>query len=357
MALPIRSWTPQQQAVIQAAPQTVLVNAGAGTGKTASLIERLLNLLDRDPSVPDPQEHPTSLQRVVLVTFTNAAAREMRERLSKGLRQRLELCSQEGRETTRQLHLRSEIAQLPRASISTLHSFCITLLRQYGHLLGLAPDFEILSEEEAHLLRTEMLAEALEHWANDEKSRRLLLGLLPGSQPESAVKRLTTEILQLHSFLEAHAQPGEFVASALNPFKQADSEDCSPSTWELWAQVVEYLREPMGEYLTALKPLQVSVPRSELTGTFLTYVEHADAIIGTVEEFLSESAQEPFIPAKEDLAPIRKPGSNSIKNESQKVVWDLATEAKSAFDVFSKILPRTSLSWREFQKEAQRQLP
>ncbi|MBI5153921.1 UvrD-helicase domain-containing protein, partial [Candidatus Poribacteria bacterium] len=149
-------WTAAQLAAITARDRNLLVNAGAGAGKTAALVERVFRLLT------DPDKHG-SLDRMLIVTFTRAAAGEMRERLAGKLRAAVLDPGQ-----TMRRHVQEQLRILPRAPISTLHSFCLNTLREHSAESGLPPDFDLMEEEEALLLRREMTEAAIETALADE---------------------------------------------------------------------------------------------------------------------------------------------------------------------------------------------
>src|SRR5690242_1475405 len=127
--------TAQQQAAI-VARGNVLVAAGAGTGKTSTVTERCLELVINEGC---------RLDEILMVTFTEAAAAEMRERLRKQLHERAAV---EPVESPLALRLAEEIALLETAPISTLHSFCLDLVRRNFHALGLDPQFTVLDEQQ-----------------------------------------------------------------------------------------------------------------------------------------------------------------------------------------------------------------
>src|SRR5438067_4978348 len=140
----------QQQAV--AARGNVLVVAGAGTGKTRTLVERCLNcLIEEQP--------PISLEQILMVTFTEAAAAEMRQRI----RGRLEEQSQMH---PHDLRWHEQLALFDTAHIGTLHSFCLQLIRPHFYELEIDPQVAVMAEEEARLLADETLSSLLdEHYA------------------------------------------------------------------------------------------------------------------------------------------------------------------------------------------------
>ncbi len=131
-------WTPEQKEAIYSRGCDILVAAGAGAGKTAVLVERVIQGL--------LQENGLDIERLLVVTFTEAAAAEMRERIRRALEERL------GQEPSN-ARLKQQLARLPLASISTIHSFCSKLLRRYFYRLGLDPNFRIITEAEAGLLK------------------------------------------------------------------------------------------------------------------------------------------------------------------------------------------------------------
>src|ERR1043166_3681351 len=146
--------TGQQQSAI-AATGNVLVVAGAGTGKTHTLVERCL------ARVCD-SENPVSLDNVLLVTFTEAAAAEMRKRLREELEKRAAAAPEN-------FWPAEQLALVETARISTLHSFCLQLVREHFHELGLDPQLTVLAEEQSRLIARETLDRILRrHYAGGD---------------------------------------------------------------------------------------------------------------------------------------------------------------------------------------------
>src|ERR1700739_2832401 len=153
----------QRQAV--AARGNVLVIAGAGTGKTSTLVERCLScLLD--------EKNPASLDEILMVTFTDAAAAEMRHRIRARLEQELAARKEE-------LRWEEELALFDTAHIGTLHSFCLQLVRQHFYELELDPQLTVMSEEEQHLQAQETLDNIFEgHYASTAKESKAVQELI-----------------------------------------------------------------------------------------------------------------------------------------------------------------------------------
>src|SRR4051812_48998157 len=134
-------WTPQQRAGIATTGRSLLVSAAAGSGKTAVLAERCAFLVcDANPTC--------DVDELLVVTFTEAAAAEMKSRIERALHERL------GASNDRRLA--RQLALIDRAQVSTLHGFCAKLIRQHFHLLNLDPAFTVLDGDEAALLRLEV---------------------------------------------------------------------------------------------------------------------------------------------------------------------------------------------------------
>ncbi|HPU35283.1 MAG TPA: UvrD-helicase domain-containing protein, partial [Bacillota bacterium] len=150
-------WTREQLEAIESRGQNLLVAAAAGAGKTSVLVERIVRL------ITDPVQ-PVDVDRLLVVTFTNAAAAEMRERIGRSLREAL------ARQPDSR-HLHRQLALLGRAGISTLHSFCLDLLRQHYYRVDLDPSFRVADETETVMLQAEALEELFERrYAREENS-------------------------------------------------------------------------------------------------------------------------------------------------------------------------------------------
>ena len=204
--------TAVQQKAIEAEGD-VLVMAGAGTGKTHTLVERCVERLLR---------RECSLEEILVVTFTEAAATEMRQRI----RSRLEA---ESKNRPTDSHLAEQIALLDTAPISTLHSFCLQLVRRNFHALGIDPQVIVLDEGEARLLADEALDELLrEHYAGKPGFSTDVLNLIQqqGRGSELPVRDL---ILRLHHYRQTLPDPKRWLAEQLAMFNQSE-----PNQWQAW---------------------------------------------------------------------------------------------------------------------------
>ena len=144
-------WTEEQKQVIEVRNKNVLVSAAAGSGKTAVLVERILSLVCGDQA----GDRPMDVDRLLVVTFTKAAAAEMRERVGLALEKRLEADPEN-------VHLQKQQTLIHNAQITTIDSFCQYVIRSYFHRLDLDPSFRIGDEGEIKLLKKDVVQELLE---------------------------------------------------------------------------------------------------------------------------------------------------------------------------------------------------
>ena len=194
-----KQWTPAQKQAIDARGGTVLVSAAAGSGKTAVLVERILRRMT-DPVNPVPAN------RLLIVTFTKAAAAEMHQRLAKGLDKLLQA------DPTNPL-LRRQMLMLPTAHISTTHAFCASLLRDQFHLLGLSPDFKVLEDKQAQLLSEEALAEFMDEAYAGGNTDFLQLSDRLGSNRDD--RDIADAIRRIHTFAGSFPFPDAWLQQQL----------------------------------------------------------------------------------------------------------------------------------------------
>ena len=142
------SWTTEQQQVIDLRNRNILVSAAAGSGKTAVLVERIVKIIT-------DKNHPVDIDHLLIVTFTNAAAAEMRERIGNAIEKALD--EQPGNE-----HLLRQLTLIHNAQITTIDSFCLYVVRNHFHEIDLEPNFRIGDVGELKLLSDDVLGRVLE---------------------------------------------------------------------------------------------------------------------------------------------------------------------------------------------------
>ncbi|MDD2429678.1 MAG: UvrD-helicase domain-containing protein [Eubacteriales bacterium] len=183
------NWTAAQMAAIGARNRDILVSAAAGSGKTTVMIERVMSLL----------RSGASLERMLIVTFTRAAAGEMRDRLTRAL----------AREAEDNLPLRDQYDRIGQAHISTLHTFCISVLRRHFQEAGADPLSRTADDNVTGALLDRALSEAVDAFYEepDDDAQMLI--------DQFSDAAITDMARQLHSFLMAQAEPWEWLQKAL----------------------------------------------------------------------------------------------------------------------------------------------
>lgn len=191
-------WTPEQERAIYEKDNNILVAAAAGSGKTAVLVERIIEkILD--------ENEPTNIDELLVATFTNAAAEEMRQRIGVALEKALQ-------DNPSSYHLKKQLSLLQRASISTIHSFCMNVVRQYSYVLDLDPSFRIGDEMEIDLLKHEVIDELFEERygeADEDLSMFFaVIDMFSNDRSDIAVEEL---VLRLHTFAKQNPWPEKWL--------------------------------------------------------------------------------------------------------------------------------------------------
>ena len=201
-------WTKEQQQVIELRDRDILVSAAAGSGKTAVLVERIIH------KITDTQ-NPVDIDHILVVTFTKAAAAEMRERISGALEQKQE-------ENPSDTNLMKQSALIHNAMITTIDSFCLFVVRNYFNEIQLEPNFRIADEGEIRLLEMDVLDEVFEraYEQSDEKFLKLI-DSYSGKRSDSAVRDM---VMQVYRMSLSSAWPLEWI-QGLKKLYETESEE------------------------------------------------------------------------------------------------------------------------------------
>lgn len=206
-------WTESQREAIDARGANLLVSAAAGSGKTAVLVERIIELIVKDK---------IDIDKLLIVTFTNAAAGEMRERILQAIVDELE------KEGSDKAELRRQMTLLNKASITTLHSFCINVIRKNFHVIGIDPTFRIADVTEAKILIQESLEEILEE--EYEKAKQGFITLIESFSENKSDKKIEDLILNIYYFIQSQPYPYEWLKQSADMF-DIDREHIEDNIW------------------------------------------------------------------------------------------------------------------------------
>ena len=314
-------FTPEQQRVIELHNSNILVSAAAGSGKTAVLVERIIRMICDG-------EHPADIDRLLIVTFTNAAAAEMRERIAAGIAARLE--ADPGNE-----HIQKQSALLHNAQITTIDSFSLFLIRNHFNEIGLDPDFRVADEGEIKLLQQEVLAQLLEDaYAGQfvpeapEQFHACVEYFCPGGR-ESVLEQ---HILNLSRYAGSFPWPVEWLEERKNDYAAGDMEALVHSDYG------QYLTERVNRTVEGcLEKLQEVKRLCELPDGPYMYGELTDAEIEQLERLTSckdleeQAAKVPAVtfarlPSKKDdsVDPAKRELAKAIRNSVKDTLSDLS---------------------------------
>jgi ATP-dependent helicase/nuclease subunit A len=195
-------WTPRQAQAIQERDANLLVSAAAGSGKTAVLVERVKRLV---------LEERIGIDELLVVTFTNAAASEMKEKILKSLGRELLEC--EG-DQEKQQFLRRQLHLVQRANISTFHAFALEIVHRYYHIIGIAPGLSICDEPKQKILKEEALQELMEDcFDREDKDFLDFLDRYCSSKGNEALKDM---MMDFHTFMQSLPDADQWFAQARN---------------------------------------------------------------------------------------------------------------------------------------------
>ena len=232
-------WTDDQQQVIDARGCDLLVSAAAGSGKTAVLVERILSMLT-------DREHPRDIDRLLIVTFTNAAAGEMKDRIRVAIEQKIEGFQAETEEDERLLeHLQRQVSLLSNAQITTIHSFCQYVIRNHFHTIDLDPGLRVADEGEQKLLQNDVMEKLIEeaYAQKDDSFRRMAECLAPG-RDDTALAEIA---LALYQFSMSFPFPREWLRECRSAYYLTE-EDFEKTMWvqqmqQMSEKILEDVRE------------------------------------------------------------------------------------------------------------------
>lgn len=305
------NWTKEQEAAIASRDRNLLVAAAAGSGKTAVLVERIIQLILKDR---------VDIDKLLIVTFTHAAAGEMRERISSEIIKHLE--EKKGDEG----HLRRQLNLLNRSTISTLHSFCIDVVRRYFYLIDVDPNFRIGDETETMLMKLEGIEELFE--AEYEKAAEEFLGLVEmfgASRDDASLKNL---VLRTYEFIQSKPHPMKWLKERVEDFN-VDEEKFSQSPW-----VQTILQQVQLELSGAKENFAEALSIAQQPGGPEGYQEAIAHDLEIVEE-LMEAARQGLTPLYDRLSRI---DHIKLGRVSKDVDEALKEEAKELRDEGKKVL-------------------
>lgn len=309
------AWTKEQLAAMQKNSGNLLVAAGAGSGKTAVLIERVLGIITDEVA-------PVDVDNLLIVTFTNAAAAEMRSRLVAALRQKLDADPQNS------LILR-QIVLMQRAHIMTIHSFCLELLKEHGYLLGLDAKSHIGSEGELALLKERTMDDVFEAaYADDASGLKLLLAHYSRALGDDSLRAL---VLNLLDFAQSMPDVEGWLSSVAAVYQQRN-----PSLWlDYFVACLQNDLAELAAQAATLAAMSQAVPQYQPTieaeAAAITALAQSVDTLELPDLLAALDALKfdrlPSVPRKSDVDPAEKDRVKAARDRLKKAVAQLRQDA------------------------------
>ena len=222
-------FTEEQQKVIDLRDRNILVSAAAGSGKTAVLVERIITRLTKDTS-------PINVDELLVVTFTEAAASEMKERIRAAIEKELE-------KDPENLHLQRQATLIHYAQVTTIHSFCLSVIREYFHTIDLDPGFRIGEEGEMKLLKKDVVETVLEEaFANAQPE---FLNFVESYATGRDDKKLEDMILQVYEYSRSYPEPEKWLRSCAEQYDISTEEALEQS--ETVVRIIEEVKRLLAD--------------------------------------------------------------------------------------------------------------
>ena len=233
-------WTKEQQDAIYEKGANILVAAAAGSGKTAVLVERIINKIIQDK---------IDIDKLLVVTFTNSAASEMRERVLSSIYKKLE-------ETPEDENLQRQITLLNKASICTIDSFCLDVVRNnFYELENISPNFRIADTTEIELLKQEVIEDIFEEkYETENKDFTKLINTYTSYRDDTPLKDLA---LKIDTYIQSHPFPQKWLEEKIEMFnlkKEEIEEDFSKTPWG--SILLQEVKEELIDDISMLKKVE-----------------------------------------------------------------------------------------------------
>lgn len=218
------NWTDEQKTAIDLKDKNILISAAAGSGKTSVLVERIIDIItDTNKNI--------DIDHLLVVTFTKSAASEMRDKIATAIENKLLVCDSE--------HIQKQQALVHSAQITTIHSFCLNVIRNNFNMIDIDPSFRVADETELELLKSDIISDLLEkHYNENEENFCEFIESYSTGKNDFAIENL---ILQLYNFSQSYPYPYQWLNSLRDTFEIVTAEDLENMKWIKF--LIEYIHE------------------------------------------------------------------------------------------------------------------
>ena len=245
-------WTEEQQQAIKEKGANILVAAAAGSGKTAVLVERIINKVKNEK---------IDIDRILVVTFTSAAASEIRERILEAIYKKLE-------ENPEDTNLQKQINLINKANISTIHSFCLDVIRNNFYELDISSNFRVADTTEIELMKYEVLDELFEEkYLSNDKDFEDLINIYTGYRGDEGLQNL---VLNIYKFIQSSPFPEKWLNDKVNLFKNTN-QDFAQTIWG--KTILENIEEELTEGIMQLQNILKDMKKIDELSKFTKIIQ------------------------------------------------------------------------------------
>ncbi|MBU5593406.1 helicase-exonuclease AddAB subunit AddA [Clostridium sp. MSJ-4] len=303
-------WTKEQEKAIKTRGSNLLVAAAAGSGKTAVLVERIIRMIT-------DKEKPVDIDKLLVVTFTNAAAAEMRERIGEAISKKLD------KEPDLKV-LQRQLTLLNRANITTMHSFCLDIIKNNFHYIDLDPNFRIADGTEAVLLKQEVMEDLFEEkYEENNNDFILLMECFTSGKDDIHLKSIIDD---LYNFSMSGPWPHKWLREKAEDFNIDEAFDIGLSSWGriILNDINLELNALREKLMDALNICEASIGLEPYKETIIGDLSTLEALLSSLEKGFEE-VYKVFLLS--DFPTIKRCGKEADK-EAQTRVKSLRDEVK-----------------------------
>lgn len=321
------NWTKEQEDAIYKSGSNILVAAAAGSGKTAVLVERIIQKIIKDG---------IDIDKLLVVTFTNAAAAEMRERVLEAIYKKLD-------EEPENERLQKQLVLLGKSNICTIHSFCLEVIKNNFFEINLSANFRIGSEEEILLLKQEVLDDLFEKYYEEENEKfAKLIDTYTGYRGDEPLKEIA---LKIYNFMQSAPFPNQWLSEKVSMFKNNGVEqDFSKS---IWGEILlKNLQEEIIDSINSLKIIEQKLSKYYELEKYLLTIQSDINMLKSLYDDINISWDAAFEYSQEmkfktwptdkkiaiDVKDDAKASRDTVKNKIMKSIKEiLVYDSKSAY--------------------------
>ncbi|MCI5501500.1 MAG: helicase-exonuclease AddAB subunit AddA [Lachnospiraceae bacterium] len=306
-------WTADQKKVIELRDRNILVSAAAGSGKTAVLVERIIDIISN-------KEKPVDIDRLLVVTFTRAAAAEMKGRVLEALEDKLV-------ENPDDEHIQRQVTLLHNSQITTIDSFCQSIIRNYFYVIDLDPSFKVADENDLSIIKNEILEKLIEEkYSQTGEEYEAFVAFADVMSPGRTDSNIEELVLKLFDISMSYPWPMEWLKSCGDMYKCKSVEELEESSW--MKELVSYTHEMVEVYLSMAQEVLEKCNESDGPGQ---YKEAVESDISQIKEMVNASTYSEQFEAFYRYNPARLPAKKDASVDPEK-----REEAKAIRDKYKK---------------------